>query len=128
MAKMRRPQVFPTRYRRTPHHEPPSDGRPGHCLATLLPFASRAWALEECRLLRQPDIQGDRIVFVYAGDLWTVSRQGGVAQRITSSEGQEVFPKLSPDGKTIAFTGQYDGNVDAYTIPVEGGTPTRLTW
>lgn len=100
----------------------------GFALAALLPFASRAWALEECRLLRQPDIQGDRIVFVYAGDLWTVSRQGGVAQRVTSSEGQEVFPKFSPDGKTIAFTGQYDGNTDAYTIPVEGGEPTRLTW
>jgi tricorn protease len=100
----------------------------GFALAALFPFASHAWALEECRLLRQPDIQGDHIVFVYAGDLWTVSRGGGVAERITSSEGQEVFPKFSPDGKTIAFTGEYDGNVDAYTIPAEGGAPTRLTW
>src|SRR6266571_7534727 len=85
-------------------------------------------ALEECRLLRQPDIHGDRIVFVYAGDLWTVSRAGGVAARLTTHEGIEHFPKFSPDGRSIAFTGEYDGNVDAYTIPAEGGEPTRLTY
>src|SRR5215831_1973230 len=100
----------------------------GFALAALFPFASPASALEECRLLRQPDIQGEHIVFVYAGDLWTVSRRGGVAERITSSDGQEVFPKFSPDGKTIAFTGEYDGNIDCYTIPLEGGEPKRLTW
>ncbi|HTO91654.1 MAG TPA: S41 family peptidase [Candidatus Sulfotelmatobacter sp.] len=87
-----------------------------------------ALALDECRLLRQPDVQGDNIVFVYGGDLWTVARSGGVASRLTSSEGVEQFPKFSPDGKTIAFTGEYDGNVDAYTIPTTGGEPTRLTW
>jgi tricorn protease len=97
-------------------------------LLALLGAAAPAAALEECRLLRQPDIQGDRIVFVYAGDLWTVARAGGVAVRLTSHEGQEVFPKLSPDGRTVAFTAEYDGNTDAYTIPVEGGEPTRLTW
>jgi tricorn protease len=96
-------------------------------LGALLP-ASRAFALEECRLLRQPDIQGDRIVFVYAGDLWTVARAGGVAVRLTSHEGLEIFPKLSPDGKKVAFTAEYDGNLDAYTVPVDGGEPTRLTW
>src|SRR5262245_43062121 len=69
--------------------------------ATLAFLASPALAaLEECRLLRQPDIQGDRIVFVYGGDLWTVARSGGVASRLTSHEGVEVFPKFSPDGKT----------------------------
>jgi len=97
--------------------------------ATLVTLsATAAKALEECRLMRQPDIQGDRIVFVYAGDLWTVPRTGGTAQRLTSSEGQELFPKFSPDGNTIAFTGEYDGNTDAYTMPATGGEPKRLTF
>jgi tricorn protease len=94
------------------------------CLAP----ASLATALEECRLLRQPDLQGDRIVFVYASDLWTVPRAGGVAARLTTHEGIERFPKFSPDGRTIAFTGEYDGNFDAYTVSGEGGEPVRLTW
>src|SRR5215475_5790215 len=100
----------------------------GMALAGLIPFASHAWALEECRLMRMPDIQGDHIVFVYAGDLWTLPRAGGVAQRLTTHEGLEIFPKLSPDGSTVAFTGEYDGNVDAYTIPYAGGEPKRLTF
>jgi tricorn protease len=100
-------------------------------VAALLALAAAvvpAAALEECRLMRMPDIQGDRIVFVYAGDLWTVARAGGSAARLTSHEGQELFPKFSPDGRTIAFTGEYDGNTDAYTIATEGGEPKRLTW
>jgi tricorn protease len=100
----------------------------GLALAALARGAAPATALEECRLLRQPDIQGERIVFVYAGDLWTVARAGGLAQRLTSHDGAELFPKFSPDGKTVAFTGQYDGNTDVFTIPTEGGEPTRLTW
>ena len=92
----------------------------------LLP--RQASALEECRLMRQPDIQGDHIVFVYAGDLWTLPRTGGVAQRLTTHEGLEIFPKLSPDGNTVAFTAEYDGNQDAYTIPYAGGEPKRLTF
>ena len=91
-------------------------------------FASGAAALQECRLMRQPDIQGDRIVFLYGGDLWVVARAGGLGVRITSHEGQELFPKFSPDGRTIAFTGEYDGNLDAYTVPTDGGEPKRLTW
>lgn len=90
--------------------------------------AGSASALEECRLLRQPDIQGNRIVFVYAGDLWTVARAGGVASRLTAHEGLETFPKFSPEGRTVAFTAEYDGNADAFTVPVEGGEPVRLTW
>ena len=97
-------------------------------LAAALPSAGPAAALEECRLLRQPDIQGDRIVFVYGGDLWTVARSGGVANRLTTHDGQEVFPKFSPDGGTIAFTGEYDGNADAFTVPATGGEPQRLTF
>jgi tricorn protease len=91
-------------------------------------WSSPAHALERCRLLRQPDIQGDKIVFVYGGDLWTVARTGGVASRLTAHEGFERFPKFSPDGTTIAFTAEYDGNVDAYTVPTDGGEPLRLTW
>ncbi|HTQ48592.1 MAG TPA: S41 family peptidase [Polyangiaceae bacterium] len=97
-------------------------------LLALAAWAAPAFALEDCRLMRMPDIQGDRIVFVYAGDLWTVARGGGVAARLTSSEGIEQFPKFSPDGAMIAFTAEYDGNVDAYTIPTAGGEPKRLTW
>ncbi len=96
--------------------------------AAVLLTATPAAALEECRLLRQPDIQGDRIVFVYAGDLWTVARAGGTAARLTTHDGIEQFPKLSPDGRTVAFTAEYDGNTDAFTVPLAGGEPRRLTW
>lgn len=97
-------------------------------LIALAALARPAAALEECRLMRMPDIQGDRIAFVYAGDLWSVARAGGAAVRLTTHDGQEVFPKFSPDGRTIAFTGEYDGNTDAFTIPAGGGEPTRLTF
>ncbi|HKF53991.1 MAG TPA: hypothetical protein VKJ45_01055, partial [Blastocatellia bacterium] len=80
------------------------------------------------RLLRFPDISGNSIVFTYAGDLWSVSRSGGTARRLTSNPGSEDFPKYSPDGRWIAFTGDYDGNRDVYVIPAEGGEPRRLTY
>ena len=79
-------------------------------------------------LLRQPAISNDNIVFVYANDLWSCSSNGGDAHRLTSSVGAETSPHFSPDGKLIAFTGQYDGNNDVYIIPVEGGEAKRLTW
>ena len=83
---------------------------------------------DDARLLRMPDIHGDTVVFVYAGDLWTVSAQGGEARRLTGSVGYQSQPKFSPDGGTIAFTGNYDGNDDVYLIPTRGGEPMRLTW
>jgi tricorn protease len=83
---------------------------------------------EEARLMRFPDVYKDKIVFVYAEDLWLVPAQGGIARRLTSDVGAELFPKFSPDGKMIAFTGQYDGNTDVYLISAEGGEPTRLTF
>jgi tricorn protease len=83
---------------------------------------------DEARLLRFPTIHGDRIVFTYAGDLYTVAASGGIARRLTSSPGYEMFPRFSPDGKWIAFTGQYDGNTEVYVIPSEGGVPRRLTF
>ncbi|MDH6535423.1 protease [Parabacteroides sp. 52] len=85
-------------------------------------------AADEARLLRFPATNGSEIVFSYAGDLYKVSVNGGEAQRLTSHVGYEMFPKFSPDGKTIAFTGQYDGNTEVYTIPVTGGEPLRLTY
>src|SRR5271156_5278425 len=81
----------------------------------------------EARLLRFPAIHGDQIVFTYAGDLYTVPAQGGIARRLTSHEGFEMFARFSPDGKNIAFTGQYDGNTEVYLMPAEGGVPRRLT-
>lgn len=80
------------------------------------------------QLLRQPTISNFQIVFVYANDLWIVAKEGGDARRLTSNEGLETNPHFSPNGKTIAFTGQYDGNTDVYVIPTEGGQPLRLTW
>ena len=83
---------------------------------------------QETRLLRNPDISNTKIVFAYANDLWTVDKAGGNATRLTSFQGLETNPRFSPDGKTIAFTGQYQGNTDVYVVPVEGGEPKRLTW
>ena len=83
---------------------------------------------EEGRLLRYPDVHQDQVVFVYSGDLWIASTQGGPARRLTTDEGQELFPKFSPDGKYIAFTGEYDGNRDVYVMPATGGEPKRLTY
>jgi tricorn protease len=83
---------------------------------------------QEGRLMLFPDIHKDKIAFVYGGDLWLASSSGGVARRITSSPGRELFPKFSPDGKWIAFTGQYDGNFNVYVMPAEGGQPKQLTF
>ena len=75
---------------------------------------------EEARLLRFPHSVGEKVVFSYAGDLYTVPVSGGVARRLTSHVGYEMFPRISPDGKYIAFTGQYDGNTEVFVIPVAG--------
>jgi tricorn protease len=79
-------------------------------------------------LFQRPTVSATQIAFVYAGDLWIVARDGGVAQRLTSGAGIETRPYFSPDGKEIAFTGEYDGNVDIFTIPAAGGVPKRITW
>jgi tricorn protease len=84
-------------------------------------------AQEEMRMMRFPAIHGDQVVFSYAGDLYSVEAQGGIARRLTSHQGYEMFPRFSPDGKKIAFTGQYDGNTEVYIIPSSGGLPQRLT-
>ncbi len=79
-------------------------------------------------MLRYPDVSSDEITFVYAEDVWTVSKDGGLARRITSTLGMETFPKFSPDGKSIAFSGNYDGNTDVYSISNIGSNLNRLTF
>ena len=83
---------------------------------------------EEARLLRFPATNSTEVAFSYAGDLWTVPIQGGEARRLTSHVGYEMFARYSPDGKTIAFTAEYDGNREVYSIPARGGEPRRLTF
>jgi tricorn protease len=84
--------------------------------------------LAQTKLLRFPDIQGERVVFTYAGDLWSAPASGGSAIRLTAHPGVEVFAKFSPDGKWIAFTGQYDGDEQVYVMPASGGVPRQLTF
>ena len=79
------------------------------------------------RLLRFPTTNGMQIVFCYAGEIYTVGKEGGIARRLTSGPGYSSFPRFSPDGKQIAFTSQYDGNTEVYVMPAEGGAPKRLT-
>jgi tricorn protease len=80
------------------------------------------------RLLRTPTVSATQIAFAYAQNIWTVPRAGGMARRITSFQGQTSNPHFSPDGKWIAFSGEYAGNLDVYVVPAEGGEPKRLTW
>ncbi len=84
-------------------------------------------AAAQTRLLRFPDIHEDKVVFTYGGDLWVAASSGGLARRLTAHPGVEYFAKFSPDGKWIAFTGQYDGDEQVYVIPAEGGVPKQLT-
>ena len=86
-------------------------------------------AQDESRLLRFPAIHGDQVVFSYAGDLYTVAKSGGVARKLTNdADGYEMFARFSPDGSTIAFTGQYDGNTEVYVMRANGGIPFRATY
>ena len=96
------------------------------CLALLMAVVAPASA--QTKLLRFPDIHGDRVVFSYAGDLWLASTEGGLAARLTAHPGLELFPRFSPDGSRIAFTGQYDGDEQVYVIPASGGVPRQLTY
>jgi tricorn protease len=95
-------------------------------LVLLLGLAPAVGA--QTKLLRFPDIHGDKVVFSYAGDLWLAPASGGLARRLTAHPGVELFAKFSPDGRWIAFTGQYDGDEQVYVIPVEGGVPRQLTF
>jgi len=79
------------------------------------------------RLLRFPATNGSQVVFTYAGQLYTVGKDGGVARRLTSGPGYTSFPRFSADGTQLAYTSHYDGNTEVYLMPADGGTPKRLT-
>ncbi|MBR0492462.1 MAG: PD40 domain-containing protein [Muribaculaceae bacterium] len=96
-------------------------------LAALAAVALNSQA-DEGRLLRFPGTNGNDVAFSYAGDIYTVPITGGTARKLTSHKGYEAFARFSPDGQTIAFTGQYDGNTEVYLMPAQGGEPKRITF
>jgi tricorn protease len=96
--------------------------------ALSAPFAGARPDIRDTRFLAQPAVSAKHVAFVYADDLWVADLDGRNARRLTSDIGVESHPVFSPDGKTLAFSAQYDGNTDVYTLPVEGGEPKRLTW
>ncbi|WP_257387206.1 S41 family peptidase [Tahibacter caeni] len=96
--------------------------------AALLAAAAAAPDPGASRVLRFPDICGDSVAFVQAGDVYRVAAAGGTAQRLTSHSGNELYPKFSPDCRWIAFSGEYDGTRQVYVIPADGGAPRQLTW
>lgn len=99
--------------------------------ATFLLLCLITWqanAMNDARMMRYPDVNGNLLTFVYAGDIWTVPTQGGTAKRVTSHPGIELFPKISPDGKWIAFSAEYSGSRQIWVMPSEGGTARQLTY
>ncbi|MBS1664414.1 MAG: PD40 domain-containing protein [Bacteroidetes bacterium] len=95
---------------------------------TALLAAIVSQAQVNASLFRYPDVSATQIVFTYANDLWVVPKEGGKAFHLSSPSGVEVWPKFSPDGNTIAYSADYDGNNSIYTIPSTGGIPSRITW
>jgi tricorn protease len=96
-------------------------------LAVICMGCSNLFAQIDAGLFRFPDVSQTQIVFTYANDIWVMPKEGGTAIKLSSPAGVESYPKFSPDGKSIAFSGNYDGNNDAYVIPANGGVPVRLT-
>src|SRR5438309_9173243 len=90
-------------------------------------ISASLFAQIDAGLFRYPDVSQTQIVFTYANDLWVMPKEGGTAVKLSSPPGVETFPKFSPDGKSIAFSGNYDGNRDVYVLPAAGGVPQRLT-
>lgn len=99
----------------------------GGFLAVSAPSAE-AIDLQDTRMLQQPAVSDSHIAFVYADDLWLADLDGSNVRRLTSHDGRERRPTFSPDGSTLAFTGEYDGDTDVYAVPITGGVPQRLTW
>jgi tricorn protease len=90
-------------------------------------FLANCYAQVDAGLFRYPDVSKEQIVFTYANDIWIIPKEGGTAIKLSSPPGVESFPKFSPDGRSIAFSGNYDGNLDVYVMPANGGIPQRLT-
>lgn len=97
------------------------------CLLLCSTVSVASFAQIDAGLFRYPDVSKTQIVFSYSNDLWVLPKEGGTAIKLSSPPGVESYPKFSPDGKSIAFTGNYDGNQDVYVMPVAGGVPQRLT-
>ena len=106
----------------------PSFFLPPSARCCALPLQAANPANAHAGYYRYPAIHGDTIIFTAEGDLWSVGVKGGDASRLTSNPGMEVYPSISPDGRTLAFSAQYEGPMDVYTMPVEGGLPERRTW
>jgi tricorn protease len=100
----------------------------GTVVCALLLFSGAAQAQVDASMFRYPDVSATHITFVYAGDIWVVEKTGGTATRLSSPPGEEQFPRFSPDGSMIAFSGNYDGNTDVYVVPALGGEPLRVTY
>ena len=98
-------------------------------MKTLLILFFPAMLLSQlpAKMIQYPDVSDQNICFTYGDDLWIVAKEGGLAKRLTTTPGRETKAKFSPDGKTIAFTANYDGNYDIYTMPIEGGVPKHIT-
>lgn len=111
----------------------PRSGRAVACAAVaVVGLVGGAGAAEpgvrpDAAMLLYPDVSAELIAFVYANDIWTVAREGGVAKPLASPPETELFPRFSPDGRSIAFVGNYDGNRDLYVLPTEGGVARRIT-
>ena len=88
----------------------------------------RAKRRRDASAAHSPTVSATQIAFAYANNIWVVERAGGSARRLTSFQGQTTNPHFSPDGRWIAFSGEYAGNIDVYVVPAEGGEPKRLTW
>ena len=97
-------------------------------IVALIPLRICAVNITDTRLMQQPTISSEQIAFIYANDLWTAKIDGTNVKRLTSDAGVESNPYFSPDGKTIVFSAEYDGNTDVYTVDAVGGIPKRLTW
>ena len=98
------------------------------CLAALTAPLAANVNVRDTRFLHQPATSGTHVAFVYADDLWVARLDGTDVRRLTTDDGIESNPAFSPDGTSIAFSAQYDGNTDVYLVPAAGGVPTRLTW